>query len=82
MSIDRRGIVRGPDHRPVSRVYADDDPSRSPGASLDDIAHQGYSVIDRANQRGYNKERLGTTEPVRERPDVPWDERDFGHIIY
>lgn len=83
MPIDRKGIVRGPDHRPVPRVNAADDPSRSPGASALDVARQGYTVLDRAEPRSvFNKERLGTFEPVRERPDVPWDERDIGHIIY
>lgn len=83
MAIDRRGIVRGPDHRPVDRINAADDPSRSPGASALDVARQGYSVIDRAEPRSmFNKERRGTTEPVNERPDVPWDERDMGTFIY
>lgn len=83
MPIDRRGISRGPDLNPVERVHAADDPSRSPGASALDVARQGYTVIDRAEPRSmFNKDRRGITEPVHERPDVPWDEKDYGHYVY
>lgn len=80
--IDRKGIVRGPDLNPVSRVHAADDPDRAIGLTGDAMARAGYQVLDRANPRSYDKERRTTTEPVHTGPDIPWDERSFGRMIY
>ncbi len=82
MSIDRKGIVRGPDLNPVSRVHASDDPDRAIGRTGDAMARAGYQVLDRSEPRSFNAERRGLTTPVRERPDIPWDERDFPNIVY
>ena len=81
--IDRKGIVRGPDLNPVSRNHAADDPDRAIGNTGDAMARAGYQVLDRAEPRSfYGNERRGLTEPVHERPDIPWDERFVGRMIY
>lgn len=83
MAIDRRGIVRGPDHRPVERNHVNDDPSRSPGASGLDVARQGFTTIDTAEPRSmFDRDRRGVAAPVHEEPNIPWDERSYGRIIY
>lgn len=83
MPIERRGTVRGPDLNPVGRDHIADDPARAVGLTGEAIAAVGYQTLDRANPRGWDKERRGTYEPVYEDgPRVPFDERAYRGGVY
>ena len=83
--IDRKEIYRAQERNPISRIHADDDPTRRRGASGMDCAYQGYAVVDRFNphETYWNPDRLGvrTAVQVHQGARREPDEYIIGHLI-